>query len=84
MAALREGGQASCAGPVRMCVICRERAPKALLTRYVRNAQGILQIDETQTHPGRGWYLCSNPGCVRKFAKYRTGTRRKGESNAGK
>ena len=84
MATPRAGCPEDYAGPVRMCVICRERAPKASLTRYVRDAQGNLQIDETQTHPGRGWYLCSNPGCAKKFAKFRPGARRKGESNAGK
>ena len=84
MARPRADAPEACDGPVRMCVICRERAPKATLTRYVRDAQGNLQIDETQTHPGRGWYLCSNPGCAQRFAKYRPGTRRKGESNAGK
>ncbi len=80
----RAAGPETHDGPTRMCVICRGRAPKASLTRYVRDAQGNLQIDETQTHPGRGWYLCSNPVCAQKFAKYRPGTRRKGESNAGK
>lgn len=84
MATPEKDGPECIEGPVRMCVICRERAPKKVLTRYVRDAQGNLQFDETQTHPGRGWYLCSNPVCAQKFVKYRPGTRRKGESNAGK
>lgn len=70
-------------GPMRMCVVCRERHPKAALTRHVRDERGNLQMDERQTSPGRGWYLCSNPVCERKFAKHGA-ARRKGESNAGK
>ena len=63
-------------GPVRMCVICRRRFAKAQLTRHVLTAEGILSIDAAKTRPGRGWYVCSDPVCERKFAKYRPGTRR--------
>jgi hypothetical protein len=65
-------------GPVRMCVICRRRFPKECLHRYVLTAQGMLTIDAEKTRPGRGWYVCSDPVCAAKFAKYRPGTRRKG------
>lgn len=63
-------------GPVRMCVICRRRYPKAALTRHVLTTQGNLTIDPEKTSPGRGWYLCSDPVCALKFAKYRPGARR--------
>lgn len=63
-------------GPERMCVICRRRFPKAALARHVLTPQGILIIDAEKTRPGRGWYLCSDPVCAAKFAKYRPGTRR--------
>lgn len=63
-------------GPVRMCVICRRRFPKAALTRHVLTPQKNLSIDPEKTRPGRGWYLCSDPGCALKFAKYRPGARR--------
>lgn len=65
-------------GPVRMCVICRRRFAKAELRRHVLTPEGSLIIDETHTGPGRGWYLCSDPACERRFAKYRPGTRHSG------
>lgn len=63
-------------GPVRMCVICRRRFPKAALMRHVLTPQGNLTIDPKKTRPGRGWYLCSDAACALKFAKYRPGARR--------
>ncbi|MSS26930.1 YlxR family protein [Desulfovibrio sp. PG-178-WT-4] len=63
-------------GPVRMCVICRRRFAKAELNRHVLTAQGNLSIDAEKTRPGRGWYVCSDPVCEQKFAKYRPGARR--------
>lgn len=65
-------------GPVRMCVICRRRYAKADLRRHVLTPEGILSIDKTHSSPGRGWYLCSDPACERKFAKFRPGTRQRG------
>ena len=67
-----------CEGPVRMCVICR-RFAKAALTRHVRDAHGNLIIDAPQTSPGRGWYLCDDPACAARFARFRPSGRRKGE-----
>ena len=65
-------------GPVRMCVICRRRFAKAELTRHVLTPEGILIIDGTQKSPGRGFYLCPDPACGRRFEKYRPGTRQRG------
>lgn len=62
--------------PVRMCVICRRRFPKAALNRHVLSLQGNMTLDPEKTRPGRGWYLCSDPVCALKFAKYRPGARR--------
>ncbi len=64
--------------PVRMCVICRQRFAKRDVRRYVLSCEGEPCLDPTKTMPGRGWYLCDNPDCVRKFANYRWATRRKG------
>lgn len=69
--------------PVRMCVICRGRFPKEELTRYILS-DGLLQIDATQRHFGRGWYLCADSLCLKKFEKYRPVRKRKGEHYAGK
>lgn len=44
-------------GPVRMCKICRTRAPKTDLARFVLD----------QAKPGRGSYVCSNISCQQKI-----------------
>ncbi|MDR2850473.1 MAG: YlxR family protein [Desulfovibrio sp.] len=67
--------------PERMCVICRCRFPKGALTRYVLTSENGLSIDTEKIRPGRGWYLCSEPGCALKFAKYRPGKPRKGKQH---
>ena len=59
-----------------MCVICRRRFSKVDVNRHVLTPQGNLSLDVEKTRPGRGWYVCSDPVCERKFAKYRPGTRR--------
>lgn len=65
-------------GPVRMCVICRRRFAKADLLRHVLTPEGILGIDQAQSSPGRGWYLCSDPACERRFVKFRPRMRQPG------
>lgn len=52
-------------GPVRMCKICRTRAPKAALTRWVAGPQGWVQ-DPAKRQPGRGCYTDS-PECASKL-----------------
>ena len=67
-------------GPVRMCCICRQRQPKASLTRYVRavmaannqDAQGDvsgLVPDEAQRLPGRGLYVCARQECRERILR---------------
>lgn len=46
-----------------MCHICRQRFPKAALTRLVANAEGLWQVDTRQRQPGRGAYLCQESAC---------------------
>jgi hypothetical protein len=58
-----------------MCVICRRRFPKHELARHVADDRG-LTADAAKRAPGRGFYLCADPGCAQKFAKY-TGWRKK-------
>ena len=49
--------------PVRMCVACRRRRPKAELLRIVVTPEGVI-LDERGKHPGRGAYVCpDNPAC---------------------
>jgi predicted RNA-binding protein YlxR (DUF448 family) len=55
--------------PVRMCAACRQRFPKARLLRHTRSPLGNWMPDDDQTRPGRGRYLCSDPGCRERFAR---------------
>ena len=48
--------------PVRMCVVCRDKAGKRTLTRVVRTEQG-LQVDSSGKLNGRGAYLCDRETC---------------------
>lgn len=48
--------------PVRMCVVCRDKAGKRTLTRIVRTDQG-LQVDLAGKMNGRGAYLCERETC---------------------
>ncbi|WP_408606730.1 DUF448 domain-containing protein [Candidatus Desulfovibrio trichonymphae] len=65
-----------------MCVICRRRFPKAVLTRHTMMAQGNLIIDSEKIRFGRGLYLCSDPCCMVKFAQYMPCTKRRGDKYA--
>lgn len=49
--------------PVRMCCICRTRAPKHSLTRYVLSDEGKPIPDFTWNAPGRGLYICKEFHC---------------------
>lgn len=61
-----------------MCVICRRRMPKQVLRRYILTPHGELGLDAEKKSPGRGWYLCTDPVCGQKFARFRPCVRRKG------
>lgn len=54
--------------PTRMCISCRGRFLKPLLTRYVKNG-GTITEDLKQTMPGRGFYVCSSAECINKMHK---------------
>lgn len=43
--------------PMRMCVVTREKLPKAELMRVVRTPEGNVIIDESGKANGRGAYL---------------------------
>lgn len=50
--------------PVRTCVGCRARVPKAALVRVVAGPSGA-SVDPTGAAPGRGAYVHRDPGCLR-------------------
>ncbi len=49
--------------PVRTCVGCGKKQAKNLLHRLVLNEQHQPVLDNPQTAPGRGAYLCGH-GCL--------------------
>ena len=57
--------------PMRMCVGCREHAPKKQLIRVVRTPQGDLILDARGKASGRGAYICRKPECLQKAQKSR-------------
>ncbi|MDR1359753.1 MAG: DUF448 domain-containing protein [Deltaproteobacteria bacterium] len=62
--------------PLRMCVICRRRAAKNSLARFVLSGEELAPgPDEKQTAPGRGLYVCPQGRCREAFS--RRGVKRK-------
>lgn len=49
--------------PTRTCAVCRTARAKRELTRIVRIADGSVVRDQTGRLPGRGTYICDQPGC---------------------
>lgn len=54
--------------PVRTCVGCRSRAPKAELLRIARTPDGV-RADPEGLAPGRGAYVHPTAGCVEAAAR---------------
>jgi predicted RNA-binding protein YlxR (DUF448 family) len=50
--------------PVRTCVGCRGRAPKADLLRLNVGAAGSIRLDLSGSGPGRGAYVHRRLSCV--------------------
>lgn len=46
-----------------MCIACRDRSAKRVLTRVVRTPEGLVRVDPTGKLNGRGAYLCDNRRC---------------------
>jgi len=60
--------------PERMCVICRRRFLKKELNRYVirfKHDKAMLDPDPEQQLAGRGFYLCQDPDCQKRFPKFK-------------
>jgi len=49
--------------PVRRCLACRRVAAKPSLVRFVVDGDRIT-VDALARQPGRGAYLCGQPGCT--------------------
>ncbi len=55
--------------PMRQCMGCNERKPKAELIRVLRSPEGEISLDFTGKKNGRGAYLCRNAACLKKARK---------------
>jgi uncharacterized protein len=53
--------------PTRTCLGCRQRRAKHELVRLVRRPDGRVAVDARG--PGRGAYVCAEPGCVERALK---------------
>jgi predicted RNA-binding protein YlxR (DUF448 family) len=53
--------------PERTCIVCRQKAAKRQLTRFVRSPEGVF-ADPSGKRDGRGAYLCDNPNCRQRAA----------------
>lgn len=54
--------------PLRTCVVCGQKAEKPNLLRI----SDKLELDLSQTTPGRGAYICKNVLCIEKLLKKNT------------
>ncbi len=54
--------------PVRMCIICREKAGKRTLTRIVSTPEGVM-VDTSGKMNGRGAYVCEQETCWERAVK---------------
>ena len=60
------------ASPQRTCVVCRATTAKRALHRIVRSPAGMVAYDRTGKAPGRGAYLCGQPGCLEAAVRRRS------------
>ena len=56
--------------PIRTCIGCRRRGPRASFLRIVMN-DGVPVVDERGRMPGRGAYLCRRQRCFERAEAHR-------------
>ncbi len=61
---------------LRKCIGCGEMKEKKLLVRIVKAPEnspspGEITLDRIGKKPGRGAYICADPGCLQKAKKSR-------------
>ncbi len=66
--------------PVRMCTICRKRAPKSTLVRFIHAFEGAYpKPDQKQKAAGRGVYVCHETRCQDAFSRRCAKSKAKGQ-----
>ncbi|MFW5934092.1 MAG: YlxR family protein, partial [Actinomycetota bacterium] len=56
--------------PVRTCIACRTARHKDELVRIAASPDGV-GVDHAGTLPGRGAYVCPDPGCQQQLRRRR-------------
>ncbi len=56
------------AGPIRMCVSCRRKAPQATLIRLAVGTSEAVEVAQLRRR-GRGAYVCPNRACMASAVK---------------
>ena len=50
--------------PHRACVTCRTSSPQPTMLRFARAPDGLVAFDVRGRLPGRGAWVCAQPGCL--------------------
>jgi predicted RNA-binding protein YlxR (DUF448 family) len=72
------------AGPIRMCVSCRRRAPQRALIRLAVDDDGVMVVGQLRRR-GRGAYVCPRHECLaaaHKRGALQRGLRTRGQAPA--
>jgi len=61
--------------PTRTCMGCRKKRKKEELIWLTQSPEGVVRVNEKKPHPGRGFYLCPDLGCLHTAKKKNRGVR---------
>ena len=50
--------------PIRTCIGCRKKRKKEEMIWLTQSPEGVLRMNEKKSHPGRGFYICPDLGCL--------------------
>lgn len=68
MSGMERSGSTEIGGPLRRCVVCRRRAPKAEFARALRRADGGVAFDPERVGEGRSAWFCREGECASAVA----------------
>jgi len=59
--------------PIRTCIGCRKKRKKEEMIWLTLSDEGVVVVNEKKPHPGRGFYLCPDLGCLNTAKKKKRG-----------
>jgi predicted RNA-binding protein YlxR (DUF448 family) len=59
--------------PIRTCMGCRRKRKKEEMIRFIKSPEGVIKVNGKKPHPGRGFYLCPDLGCLHRAEKKNRG-----------